>query len=326
MKRSKTEQIRIPTLLRRLPYILLLTVILICILLWTLHFMDFEMSLQTGDEVAKPVTPVNLETRSDPDAHSGKPSSGDSVVFGLIPTANISTKIIYSFTPNIAREVALTHDGKDYGTPLINEQWRQIIFELGQHKIHKDVLPDYMDYLTKIREYRINHTYDNREPILIMDIHFEWIDEDLAANPDLEKYDRGYRIKDGVKKLSTNKARFFGASILPKEINSRLVTFAYTKDLLFTNNKDKITHIEVTIGNNISLELEDGDTKIVDLGDNEGERIVLITGHHKSGLVSRSSFKFNFRRDVNGQWVNVTTKDGQLTFGEGKEAPIIFIK
>lgn len=247
----------------------------------------------------------------------------DSIVFGGIPKDIFSTHVLYNVGPTFSRAKALVHDGLQFNEPVKMREWRQIIFELSMNKLNAAVLPDYIAYLTKARGHRWDKASVNGEPILIADVDFEWLADALETNPELARQpDGSYTLHGTSRSLTTNKNTFFSASLLSDTLHSRLVTFVLNEELLYSNRDDRIVSVDLLIDNN-RLSIPMNGSRVVDLGDQEGDRTVYLTAHRRSGQQSKACYKFVLLK-ANGKWVNNKLNSGKLSFAEEQLPTITF--
>jgi len=285
-----------------------------------------EAHAQSSTPLPK-ISPRTAETRSQDDPPIAvrigpKPFDvQEPMVFGGVPKTIFPTQILYNVGPTFSREKAITHDGEQFSDPMNTRQWRQIIFELSRNKLNPKVLPNYVDYLTKARDFRWDKAHENTEPILIADVGFEWIAGNLDDSPELQRQADGfYKLQQAARTMTTNKGRFFGASLLPDKLHSRLVTFVLSDKLVYSNLNDAILGVSLSIENN-TFSVPMNGSLVVDLGEKEGDKTVYVTAHHRSGQQSKTCFRFALER-VNGKWVNTKTENGKSIF-EVKQLPTI---
>jgi hypothetical protein len=249
----------------------------------------------------------------------------DSAVFGGIPKEIFPTRVLYNVGPTFLREAAITNDGTQFHAPLNRRQWRQVVFELGRSKLYPDVLPDYMAFLTRARDFRWDHSFENGEPILIANVRFEWLADDLDHNPELEKKaEYVYKLREGVGSLTTSKGQFFAASLVPQTLCYPLVTFFLNEDFVYSNTGDRVIGVDVEI-EKTSFSVPMGTSRVVDLGDREGIRTVHLTAHYSSGRQSKCCFDLLLQK-ANGAWLNTKEVGGEKTFSFKRAASVHYTR
>ncbi|GAB4275393.1 MAG: hypothetical protein Kow0092_30990 [Deferrisomatales bacterium] len=255
-----------------------------------------------------------------------RPSS-PATVLGEVPKALFSTGVLYNLGPAFRREAAAAADGTGFDPVLTVAEWKQTVFELERHKLAPHVLPRFEDYLRRARGRRWEGAARNRLPLLVWDVAFEWIPGDLDRHPALERIAPGrYRLRPGAERsLGVRRGRFFGASLPVGIVRSRLITLALDPDLIVSNRADPLVAVRLAIDGE-RIELDTGDSQVVDLGDREGTRTVRVTAIHRSGAESRAAFRFRLERLPDGRWANTVEEDGNVRFGTRPLPPTTFTR
>jgi len=180
--------------------------------------------------------------------------------------------------------------------------------------------------MTDVKEHQWEYALDNRQPILICDVDFEWLPGDLSKNPELDiNEDNEYILKREDGYLTTKKHRFFSASLVNSVINSRLITLSFYEKFVFSNRLDSIRSLSLSYYDKKYF-IPVNEKIIVDLGESEGDHTIQVNAKHESGLISRSVIKFKLQRLANGQWSNYKIENGEPVFAIKSMPTKIFVK
>ncbi len=239
-------------------------------------------------------------------------------IWGGVPKSVFKTGVLYNLGPVFSRERAISHDGTEFRTPLTHRQIRQIMFELDKNKLNDPTLPRYLDFLRAVGEYQWQNSHDNRQPVLIVDVDFEWFDQKLENYPQLFREPDGkIRLKnDAITSLPTRKDRFFCGGLLKEDIEHRLVTFALEKEFIFSNSRDPVKRIEMALEDwQVTLsDLSEGHSAVVDLGNRPGIKKIRLTATRESGKKAMTFIVFNLKKPASGKFPDTVMRKGKAVF------------